>query len=377
MNIGEFFIKLGVKGDDSAKKAMGGITNSLGEVRSMSLEAKAAILGVMYGLQRMMSNAGQVGTGLANFSALTGQSAEMLQRYQYAAMKVGVANGEVEASFKSIQKAMHDMAMGKGAPEGIGRLASLVGFDMDKAQNALYVMQKLQEYAKKETIDAERMRVLGSFGVGEGMQAGMVQNAFDPKILAQAEVYSNSQIKSLQRIDAMWASINRKIQMGFGKIFSTAEGERMIKDISKIVTEVMKLTEALIKLADKLKVFQALSDIMNFFSDSVNKMNEVVDVANSQPTTEKGKKEKTSKLLNYAGDFAKYMVENMTASRVTKDFQLDIAKGMKREPQSVGGTVNNTVNFNHQGTDAKETVDEFSKRMNETLRQMSAQSQGS
>jgi len=164
MTIAELFVNLGVKGADSAGKALGGVKGGLGEVKSMSLEAKAALVGVIYGLERMMSNSAQLGTSLTNFNALTGISAQQLQQWQYAARQAGVAGEEMTGSMKAVQSTMANMLMGKGAPEGMAMLANKVGFDPARARDTAYVLGQLQKFAQSVPQDVGNA-MIKSFGV--------------------------------------------------------------------------------------------------------------------------------------------------------------------------------------------------------------------
>ena len=139
MKIGELFIDLGVKGKDVTGKAIRSIHDGLQGVADTSLSTKAAIVGVVFGIERMMSFSSKMGAGLKEFSLLTGLSTRELQKWQYAGRKVNVSNEEVESSFKSIQQAMGDMLIGKGAPEGMALLADAVGFDENKAKDTLFL----------------------------------------------------------------------------------------------------------------------------------------------------------------------------------------------------------------------------------------------
>lgn len=275
MTIAELFVNLGVKGADSAGKAIGGVKSGLGEVKSMSLEAKAAIVGAIYALERMMSSSAQAGTGFMNFTALTGMSAQELQKWQYAARQVGIENEEITGSLKSVQNAMTNMLLGKGAPEGMAMVANKVGFDPAKARDTLYVMQQLQKFAQQVPNDVGN-NMLKSFGLSENVIAAMRRNAFRPEVMAKAPTYSDNEIKSLDRANVMWSNLGNQIKMGLGHL--TAKfGPTLIKDIGQIVPEVMKLVGALAQLADKLKVISVLGKVFEGWGLIFKGMSGLVD----------------------------------------------------------------------------------------------------
>src|ERR1700744_4238817 len=103
MDIGSLFLNLGIKGSEKTVGALTDVKKGLGELGSMSLEAKAGIVAAMYALEQLFATSGKAGTDLTNFNAITGESVKTLQQYQYAARQVGVSNQEVEGSFKTLQ----------------------------------------------------------------------------------------------------------------------------------------------------------------------------------------------------------------------------------------------------------------------------------
>ncbi len=260
--VAELFVNLGVKGSDKTLGALGSMQKGLKDTASVSLEAKAAIVGAMYALEKLFATSGQAGTDLTNFNTILGVSAQTLQKYQYAARQMGVSNQEVEGTFKSLQGAMTKTLMGEGAPKGLARVSMLTGgmtaADLKKfAEQPQLLIQKLQEYASKETNAGLRREVLSSFGVGEGMQAAMRRGAFTPQALAKAPTYSDREINSLDKANIAWSNLGNKIEMAVGH-FNAAHGGQLVADISKLVDQVFKLASAFETLAEKAKFFQAI-----------------------------------------------------------------------------------------------------------------------
>ncbi len=272
MNIAELFINLGVKGAEKTVSALGNIKKGLGEVSSMSIEAKAGILGAMYGLERMMAISGAAGTGLTNFSALTGLSAQSLQQWQYAARQAGVSSDELTGSLKGVQNSMSNMLMGKGAPEGIALVSKAVGgLDPTKYRDTFYMMTQLQK--AMQTMSVEQGNIAGkSFGLSEGVIAGMRRNVFTPEMFAKAPTYSPNEIKSLDKSNIGWANLGNKIEMGFGHI-NAKHGQQLVADISKLVTETMKFIEALTVLAEKFKIFETIGVVFDGITKAMRLMN--------------------------------------------------------------------------------------------------------
>src|SRR5580698_7170089 len=187
MDIGSLFLNLGVRGTDKTVGALTNVKKGLSETASLSLEAKAGIVGAIYALERLFATSGKAGTNLANFNAVTGESVKTLQQYQYAARQVGISNEDVEGSFKGLQSAMTKTLIGEGAPKGLARVGLLTGGisqqDIKKfAEQPQLLIQRLQEYSKKETNIGLRNETLKSFGISEGMIAALSRQAFRPDV---------------------------------------------------------------------------------------------------------------------------------------------------------------------------------------------------
>lgn len=367
MNIAELFVNLGIKGGDKTVGTLSNVKKGLGEVSTMSLEAKAGILAAMYGLERMMAQSGAAGTNLTNFAALTGLSAKNLQMWQYAARQAGVSSEEFTGSLKGVQNAMTNMLLGKGAPEGLAIVAKTVGFDVNKARDSFYVMQQLQKAAQALPKDIGN-NVLKSFGVSEGTIAAMRRNAFNPAIMKNAPSYSDKEIGQLDKANIAWSNLGNRIEMAFGH-FNARHGLTLVKDISMIADKVLKLAEAFEKLAEKLKLFQALGKVFEGWGLIFNAIGGGVD----KLTGGKGAEDKKGNLKKDPVS----MLSDWVGSKIDEHFA--VAPNVQ-SPQ-VGANNTTTINQQivHHG-DAKDTHGVKSTHrdaINQAYRQRSAIGQGS
>ncbi len=206
MTAGELFVNIKLAGAEAATKAIGGVKGALTDVGSTSLEAKAAVLGVVYALEQMMSGAAQTGTALSLFGASTGISTTELQKWQYAARQVGVQAEDITASFKGVQSAMQAMIYNHKAPEGMAILFKNIGFDPTRARDTVYVMNKLMEASK--TLQPEVFaKFAKSFGLTENAIAFMIKNKVDIAGVKDSMVMSDREIEQLNRVDAAWANL--------------------------------------------------------------------------------------------------------------------------------------------------------------------------
>ncbi len=373
MTIAELFVNLGVKGTDKAAKEIGNVKNAMGEVASSGLAAKAAILGVMYGLERLMSQSGKSGTSLTQFAAFTGLSAETLQRWQYAARLAGESSDELTGNIKSVQGAMTAMLTGHGAPEGMAMLANKVGFDPSKARDTFYVLNKLQEYANatKNTPDLAN-RVMASFGLTDGTIAAMRRNAFQAKTLSQAPIYSDRETQQLNKVDVAWSELGHKIEMAMGHL-TAKHGLGLVKEISQITDQVMKLIDAFVTLAEKLKVFQLIGEAFKGWNLIFKGLNGTVDAINkNKGGTVQGIKDQGKSFMESIRLAGQGAFETLTESASRP--KVALAGG--------GGATHNTnihqnLHFQHDGKDHARTGDSVKKAVQGALRQMPAQNQGS
>lgn len=382
MTIAELFVKLGVKGEGESKKAISGVKESLGDVKTMSLEAKAAILGVIYGLQRMMSDSMKTGQGLQNFATMTGLSAEQLQRWQYAARQAGQDNEDVTNSFKSMQDQIASMKLGQGAPGALAMLMDNVGFDENKIDDIFYMMGKLQDFAQKMPEDIGN-KLLKSFGLTDGMIIAMRKNAFNATNFKNAPIYTDKEAAQLAKMGVAWDNLGNKIKMAMGHL-NAKHGGQLIKDISSIADQVLKVIDNLLILAEKLKVFEYIGMIFKGWYEILKLLNEQIEEFkknNDDPNDKKapGQKSMGAVLLDSVFPGASGMgdhwkkVEAEWADNEKRVLE-GVMSGKIKPNHNSGNTINNTVNqnlnFQHEGKNAKEVGDASKKSIREAFRQM-------
>lgn len=254
MQAAELFVKLGVKGADQVKSTLVSVDKGVEKIASSSFAAKAAILATFYALQRMTAASGEVGQSLAAFGASTGQSTEMLQKWQYAGRQFGVTADEMQSTISGLGHSMTNMLMGNGAPEGFGILASKVGFDMSKARDSFYVMGKLQEFAKAVPPDVAS-NVLKSFGVSDKMFAFFAQNKMNIDKLKPSNMLGSGEIAALQKVDAAWARISMRLE-GLRNKATAKFGLGAVDSLDHAISGVVRLTNALDSMFKKFPAFE-------------------------------------------------------------------------------------------------------------------------
>lgn len=439
MNIAELFVNLGVKGSDKSVSDVAKLQKGLKDTASVSLEAKAAIIGAMYALERLFATSGQTGTQLTNFNALMGGGmVQTLQQYQYAARQVGVANEEVGGTFKNLTSTATKTLQGLSRPSGAAYIANATKTDLNPLLKAAteghpeQLLLKLQEFAQHREINQGLMNeALKSFGLGDSMISALKRNAFRPEVLKQAPTYSDKEVQSLDKANIAWSNLGNKIEMAVGH-FNAEHGGEIVKNISTIVDKVVKLAEKFDVLATKLelfklitKAFEGWAEIFQGISDAIDKINDLKNPGGT-PEQQKAEEERKSKLppeqrlaeaaggeksigagtIAFFSEFWNLLKE--TAKNATIKTGNDIPKGTKGLPELKPGLsnsgpvrlqlvpsptlgtaqriattpavppptppgapsqhieVNQTLQFQHEGKDARQTGDSVKKAVRDT-----------
>lgn len=361
MTAGELIINIVVKGGDDSEKKIKSVKVGLSDAKSMALETKAAILAVIYGLEKLMSASSKTGTELSLFSASTGILAKDLQQYQYAARQVGVSNEEMESSMRNVQAAMSDMLMGKGAPEVMAMLANKVGFDKSQARDPKYMLQQLQQLAQLIPPDVGNRLITPL--VGQNVFAAMRQNAFRQEVFDKAPIYNDKEVTALTKIGVAWDNLGNKIKMAIGHL-NAKEGLQFVNQLSKATTQVIKLAEALAKLADKLKLFEVFTGFFEGMARSVEGVNKLIESVKSGDLAEVGKTVKDNLTTHGSNDLLKALDKSLPERLRNKTLDNKPATNVKIEQN---------LNFQHDGKDHKRVGDSAKKGTQAAYRQMSAQ----
>lgn len=379
MNIAQLFVSLGVKGADKSVNSIMGLDKSLQKTQASSFITKAAILGVFYAFQRLSKSSAQTGASLNNFNAEVGESAETLQRYQYAARQVGVSNDQVASSFKNLQDAATKNVLGESRIAGLDLLAlktKTTGKELAKLLeqatdgNITPLFQKLQEYAGLETNEGLRNSVLSSFGVSGDMIAALKQQAFTKDKLAKAQIYSDKDIANLTKVNAAWDNLGTTIEKAFGK-FNVAHGESIVTNLGKIVKEVAALVEELAKLEKQVQVFDKLAMALGFAADFTKATRLTGEYFSTDDAAKKASLSDQIKSL-FLSPEAMAEGRRMQSEIDAKKTSTGGATG-SYATDNKNVTVNQTLNFNGP-TDPAKAASENKRQLQNTLRQMSGQS---
>ena len=237
---GELFINLGLKGAD---KTIGGLvaTNSaMSDLRSVSIETKAAILAVLYGVEKLVTTSGQLGTTLKNFSTISGVSSDTIQRYEFQARKAGVANESLRNSFLNVQESMLGIRAGEGLPKWMAAIVTSLaqrGVDLGpdfvaRAQKdptlAFQAMEKYAQIPDKDIDRSTKAITLQQAGWSPDVVTAMLRGVFDPKKIAAvpgAALLNGNEIDKLDALRSRWDSLIDEIETFLAKMTAKYLGD--------------------------------------------------------------------------------------------------------------------------------------------------------
>lgn len=279
--IAELFVNLGIKGSEKTVGALTQVKSGLGEVKTMSLEAKAAILGAAYALESMFARAGQRGLSLTNFAATMGQGmAQTLQQYQYIGRQFGVTNEEMASSFQNIQTMMSNIMIKGQVPEWFNRVAQVAGIHREDlprmAEHPEEFIQAMQRYAALETDPMLRNQAMKSLGMSTNMNASLVQQRFTPQALNSAEIENDKTLQANTRSQAALDRLKSHVGVSIDKFFG-AHGEDIVDKITPLVAKIGEIAEAFDRVAIHFDIFQKIGVIFDGWKIALNGLVTLID----------------------------------------------------------------------------------------------------
>lgn len=389
---GDLFVNLGIKGSEKTIGAINSATKGLGEAKSMSIEAKAAIVGAMYAMERLFASSGAMGTGLTNFNALTGLSAKQLQQWQYAARQAGVSNSEFTGSLMGVSKAMAQVDLAKPPPTGLWLLSQAAGgIDFKKKNDPFYMMEMIQKGVRNMGTGPRAKAIAdylaSSMGISEGVIAAMQRNMFRPDVFAKAPTYSDKEISQLDKANIAWSNLSNKIEMAVGH-FNALHGGKLVQEFSLVVNAAVKLAEALDKVAMKYTLFEKLAWAIEQVAGAMNDLTGYSEGKRTfwgdelDPKTGKPKTGLPIMSGGWANLFAALVGNSETNKPLAPGQTLD-ASG-KLIPQRIAPTmpaasakpaenkvqINQNLHFQHDGKDAQKVGASVTKANRDVINQL-------
>jgi hypothetical protein len=139
LNIGEFFVRLGV---DAETVKVKDFVSSIGELPVKAAAGIAALAGISLSITHMANDAMDAAAAFGAFEAQTGLSAQELQRWQNIAVQANVSAETVTSSVSSLQRQLSDIRMGRG------NISPFQILGIDPRQDAFKVIDQLRARVK-------------------------------------------------------------------------------------------------------------------------------------------------------------------------------------------------------------------------------------
>lgn len=384
MDLASFFVKLGVKGNDDTKKKLESVRGGIGGVKKTSLETKAAILGMFYGIQRMTSSAIGMGTSLNQFALLHDDKVvESLQRYQGVAENFNVTNDEIKQSFEALTKSMYQVGTGQGAPKGLQILIDSLGdVDTSRLQDIPYMMQQIQRYVSSGPWDQMKRDMAESFGISGGMLGLMREARFTPGALASQRVLGRGQMAGLARAGGDFKKIAKEWKLFWADMTSSKGGRQMIGDIRELNKELIKMTKAFSDMINNTGALSLLGDVFKGWKMIFEAISKSVESTSKNLNKDsKKKKDEGGMIYRFSGAkaFEYYSGQFFEKSTQAKMKEAEITQAAKSRQlmreQRQESQNNITINNNNYGVkDAENLVEimdqqiEAAGRLNPALR---------
>jgi hypothetical protein len=254
VTIAELFVNIGVKGADKTAAGVSKIGSGLKETASQGLAAKAAILGILYGVERLTASYGKQGANIMSASTALGESADVIGRWTKAGSMFNVSGEEVIGTMFGIKNAMVEMQKGKGGPEGFSIFAARTNLDLKRINDANYMLKKLQEFAKIGDPNLVRSLMKG-YGISDNMFAFLRRYTGDVDKITGGFM-GEKQARNMERINQQWTKFWNNLNMK-GMSLAGSYGPGAIKEIEHVVSGVERLMKLLDQFAGKQGVFIA------------------------------------------------------------------------------------------------------------------------
>lgn len=344
---GELWIELGVKGADKTLAAFTSIKGGLNDTKEMSLEAKAGILGVFYGIEQLFSASMKAGTALMNMNAYLGTNSKAMQQWGEAAKLGGSSVASVFGAAGSIQKIMTAWKNNQAAPPMLGPALAGMGVSAEELKSHSgdlpWIMDKLRLLSQSKGMDKGRQNdILAKWGLDPTLIGAMRNGQLDPKKLSQIPILSNGEQRSLAGIDQAFGRMELQWQKGFAKMLAQNPG--LPRDLEKLSTSLLHLAEALNQLVKSTHILDLLTKVLEILGYATGKETGAIDSINKMfdPKTRAKGTEEFFKLMNTYSNPVN-AINNTLAPQITNIIQIGKDVGKELINQIEGAAARGTV----------------------------------
>lgn|GEM_PF-5993611 len=259
----ELFITLGLKGSEKTLNALSSVKIGLGGIYDTALETKAAIVAVVYALEKLITGAAQDGAHLKNLSTYLNMSVESLQKWNYAAQQGNISNQEFEQSLGSIQQKIKDFQVKHTLPDGSYVIAQETGFNFQGKFGINEILPKLLEFSQNKKYSREKIEeILAGWGLTPNEIGAAINGIFSAANLKNAPILKSGEIDTLSRVNVEWKNLETKVKM-FVAHLTAKDGEEAVKNLSKMADALFRIANDLERISTKLGLFKLIGTMFH------------------------------------------------------------------------------------------------------------------
>lgn len=158
MNIGELFVKIGIKGGKESIATMN-------QLKTTTITTKAAIIGAVVAFAKMSQEARKLAMNLDVFEKTTGLSGDSIQKLSFRAAAAGVNLESLDGTLQSIQQRVTDISLGQGDIYPFQMWG--IGLSKDPVKVLDQIAEKIKVLQQKSPAMAAKMA--SDFGLSNAM----------------------------------------------------------------------------------------------------------------------------------------------------------------------------------------------------------------
>jgi len=265
VKVGELEIVVSLKGASDVGTGLTHVHDGMQDVKSMALETKAAILGVIYGLEQMASQSLHAGLGLQKFGNLTGLNTVVLQKWQYALQQSGVEASETESAIVNLQSKMAEVIVKGTGVTGMQPVFEAVGIDEKRIRDTYYVLGKLREFAQSHQATPDITRTLMQSLLPPDVIQALMTGTFNPENAPKSQIYGDRTAQGLAQSQIALTNLKTKLEHEFGQL-TVKFAPTLIPDIDRLATSIFHLVDAFSQLLIRLNAIKAINSIFSGWS---------------------------------------------------------------------------------------------------------------
>ena len=244
MNIGELFVKIGIKGGKESIATMSQLKNT-------TVAAKAAVLGLVVAFAKMSQEARKFAMNMEVFEANTGLSGQTLQKMSWQAAQAGVSLENMAGTLQTIQSMSKQIALGEGNIKPFQMLG------IDSQQDPVKILNDIGNAIRRNQKDPAMIRqIVDDFGISNELYYALLQKQTEE--LDKQFLLKDEDKEALVKLNQEWYKIWWYVkQIGIkSQGFLAHVALPLVKAVGSVVKFVGELIIGYAEIARESKEFQ-------------------------------------------------------------------------------------------------------------------------